>query len=37
VRVTGTWVEGTGRNRETPAQIAVDELVEIPPPADTYR
>jgi uncharacterized repeat protein (TIGR03943 family) len=37
VRVTGTWVEGTGRNRETPAQIAVDQLVEIPTPADTYR
>ena len=36
VRVSGTWVEGTGRSRGNPAEIDASAVVEIPTPADPY-
>lgn len=36
VRVTGTWVEGTGGDPSDPAQLSADQVVEIPAPANPY-
>jgi uncharacterized repeat protein (TIGR03943 family) len=36
VRVTGTWVEGTGTDASEPAQLVAQQVVKIPAPGNPY-